>query len=137
MDIDLQGYIRQERSKRNKALRDELMAKDPHCHWCGCLLDNSPQAHIKNMPKGYFAPDNMATIEHLYDRLEIEKRYRDTNNRYKVLACYKCNHLRGRMRMKSLPKELLEKRKQLLLERKLNNDHTPRPIILLKAKAII
>lgn len=51
-------------------------------------------------------PDNLATIEHLRDRLHEGRREPPMNQeRRQVLACFKCNNLVGAERYKALPIE--------------------------------
>lgn len=129
--MDMEGYMRQEKRISNKRLRAKLMAIDPHCHWCHCkLIDNSPDFYRKSHPRGYRPPDNVATIEHLYDRFSREERYRDTGNKYKVLACYKCNTARGKIRVLKIGKDAIKKRIDALVERKKAGINVPRPIYL-------
>ena len=116
----------------NKQLRADLMEKDPRCHWCHIMLDNSPEAHRSWWGKGERPPDNAATIEHLFDKFDI-RRYKYHKNEFKVLACYKCNTTRGNLHCRSIPKEEMNKRKTVLLDRRQRGDTTPRALILLRA----
>lgn len=62
--------------------------QSPNCHWCG----------IKTrllFPTNGYLPDDCATVDHVihtYDRESPEQK------EHKVLACYGCNHDRGRQR---------------------------------------
>lgn len=66
---------------RYRALKLEMLATDPHCHWCKVEV-------IDYVPKEYeSAPHNMATVDHL-----VNRRYRKKGEVVeKVLACHKCN----------------------------------------------
>lgn len=125
--MDLEGYTREERSISRKDLRALLYAKNPNCHWCGVLTDNSPETH-RNRKKNEKFPDNSATIEHLFDRFHPEDRYRPTGHKYKVIACWKCNHDRAVKQLKNAPKEFVDRRRELGAQRKKNGIRTPRPI---------
>ena len=116
----------------HKQLRADMMKKDPLCHWCHIPLDDSPQAHKGHWLKGERPPDNAATIEHLFDKFDI-RRYKYHKNEFKVLACYKCNTTRGNLHCRSIPKEEMNKRKTVLLDRRQRGDTTPRALILLRA----
>lgn len=66
----------------------------PYCHWCTTKL-----IYYKlppTVPKGGL-PDNFATIDHLYDRFDKEKRAEAWKKKVpqRVLACNKCNLQRG------------------------------------------
>jgi hypothetical protein len=61
--------------KVNKARKEKLFAKDPHCYWC----------------KKAFPSIRQATIEHI---IPIVRGGLDNVNNL-TLACYRCNHERG------------------------------------------
>jgi hypothetical protein len=86
-------------------LRERLWHKDRRCHWCGRLTRLIvPGNHEK-------LPDDMATVDHLYSRLD-ENRHnlkrgiirKDKSGNIvlvrRVLACYSCNQRRGRVECK-------------------------------------
>jgi hypothetical protein len=68
--------------------RQTLLERDPHCYWCGCEVFEAPG------PKGP-TKNNHATIDHLYSRAD-GPRPSNTRNTL-VLACFKCNHERGKL----------------------------------------
>ena len=41
-------------------------------------------------------PDNMATIEHVYSRLNPQRYVYTPGEKRHILSCYKCNHTKGR-----------------------------------------
>jgi DNA-binding transcriptional regulator YhcF (GntR family) len=41
-------------------------------------------------------PDNMATIEHVYSRLNPQRYVFTQGEKRHILSCYKCNHEKGR-----------------------------------------
>lgn len=126
--IDLAAYVKYKRTFTLRALRLGMIARDPHCFWCGCFVREYNLPAIK---KGTFYPDNMATVEHLFDRFEPEKRYKVyPNHEDKVLACFKCNSARGKLKVKSLPKDYLDMRQRKAEERKELGLNTPRPLYL-------
>lgn len=79
-------------SKQRRKQRQKLWNENPHCYYCG-ILTVPPEIRTKEqVEKGYYF-DNMATLEHLFSRLN-PKRYE--KHKFKtvrhVLACYKCNN---------------------------------------------
>lgn len=101
------GFIRDKRI--------ELWKANPYCEKCGILTilpEDVPgvinlKTGVKQM---YDVPDNMATIQHRYDRWSGMKSLRDTPYaRALYLWCNKCNFLDG-----------VEREKQNLLIKKIN-----------------
>lgn len=123
-------YAEHNRKMPIKALRQQLLAKDPHCHWCGIQVR---ELNLGNLKKGQFAPDDMATIEHLYDRFEPEKRYQVYSNyEDKVLACFKCNTERSTNKHKSMTLKEKVERNRLGVLRKQQKSKLSRPIFFSK-----
>lgn len=86
----------------NRKRKEKLWNENRHCYWCGCetLLINDP--HIKT------PNPRMATLDHLRDRYDPSRWIPNTSNEIRtVLACYQCNHGRGREKTDSLSKEEL------------------------------
>lgn len=78
-------------------LREILMKKyDGKCFWCNREVKIYPDIFNRSLKKGEHYPDDSATIEHLNDGVRGFKP-QDPTGKYKVLACYKCNHERGLM----------------------------------------
>lgn len=75
--------------------RRNLMAADPHCHWCGIEVREYPQDNDYH--------DDRATIDHLNDLSAGRPRPPEGET---VLACNKCNSRRGRESMEAA-RELL------------------------------
>ena len=125
---------RDEKGKKisRKQFRANLMLKNPYCHWCKVLLDDSPEAHKKYWPNGEHPPNNAATVEHIFDKFDY-RRYLYHRDEFKVLDCRKCNLARSELHVKNMPRDVLEKRKKLLLERKERGDKTPRALLFLRA----
>lgn len=77
----------------NRKIRTELYKKNPFCYYCYCrtiLID------FRTIPKGTATPKKAATIEHLWDKFNVNR----TSNKIKysgplVIACSNCNHTRG------------------------------------------
>jgi len=67
--------------------RIKLFKKDNRCYWCNCLTE------LKT-PDDNKLKDNTATLEHLLTAKVIRK-YKSKKQQKIVLACYKCNQLRG------------------------------------------
>lgn len=90
------GYIREKRI--------QLWNRDPHCENCGILTilpetlpgKINPTSGVKQMRD---VPDNMATIQHRYDRFSGMKQLLDTKySRALYLWCNKCNFEDGARR---------------------------------------
>src|SRR3954468_1877679 len=85
------GIKREDYKSYNQYRRAKLMAKDPHCTWCGREVVYFP------IQPGQTIPGNFATIDHLYDRYN-PKRKEIGNGGFReytlVLACSDCNHWR-------------------------------------------
>ena len=89
--------------KKNR--RNNLMAKDPHCHWCGI------EVIYRKLTFGEKMPDNFATIDHLFSRLSPQRGQKQhPTQEITVLACNKCNFIRGKEEEKGLGKTELRKR---------------------------
>jgi hypothetical protein len=84
--------------------RARMWHKDPHCYWC------RKRTRLVNPENGVNPPD-MATIDHLYSRLDENRQKanhgiikRDYKGRQiivrHVLACFTCNQERGRLECK-------------------------------------
>lgn len=87
-----------------KRRRERLMQIDPHCHWCGI------EVIYYALPEGKQMPDNFATIDHLYSRLNEqrkEKTFAYGHEMTLVLACHKCNHERNVEEMQAVPIQML------------------------------
>jgi len=79
------------------------MAAGPHCRYCGTGL-----VHFNPGPrqrKGELLPDNFATIEHVYSRIQG----RPAQGKL-MLACKRCNEERGAAEQAALPLEELHRR---------------------------
>lgn len=117
---------------RKRVIR--LMEKDPHCHWCGIEVVYWYVQEWGNNGEGRM-PANFATLDHIYDRFEIEKRFEAWKNKDEsrhVLACNGCNQKRNDVKMKELSitaKSYLQIRQKLAQERKKRNDRSPRATI--------
>jgi hypothetical protein len=93
-------------SYHKNLLRQELMRRhDMICHWCGCTCIYFPMPVKGKQPK---QPDNYATIDHYYGRLD-PRRTAETKW-LTVLACHKCNQRRGQEDELKLPIEKLRER---------------------------
>lgn len=98
-----------------------------NCHNCKRECREYPELQNSLLKKGTTYPPDMATIEHLYDRLEPEKRYQIyPNNEDKVLACLECNHARAKKRLRALGRKEQTRRTLLGQERRVKGIKTPR-----------
>ncbi len=76
-------------SNRSRKLR--LFKRDPHCYYCGVEVREIV------VPRGKKIPDDMATVEHLYSKLDYRRHDpNDGKEERTVLACYKCNSEKGK-----------------------------------------
>ena len=103
--------------------------QDAHCYWCGI---ETVYWHVDRWPKkkhGEGIPYNFATIDHLYDKWQPEKRKASMKSKtpVTVLACNRCNKKRNNERTAGLPKWVLQTRNKLSIERQKLNNHEPRP----------
>lgn len=86
-------------STPNGNRRRNLWKADPHCHWCG--IETVSLTHEET--KGKLPPLNMATLDHLHSRLDPARLEAVKPGECRtVLACWKCNHERGREEQKRL-----------------------------------
>lgn len=81
-----------------------LYARDPHCHWCHKFTV------LYTLRRHEKAPDDMATLDHLYSRLNPERKPNLCGEERTVLACWGCNFERGKDEYAQLSIE--EKRKR-------------------------
>lgn len=71
------------------AIRRDLYAKDPRCHWCGITT-------LKCTPSTVTHPD-VATLDHVKSRWQCEKWEDYISPANHVLSCLECNQLRDRI----------------------------------------
>lgn len=87
-----------------KRQREQMWRRNPRCYWCG------RHTRLLNINGGLQPPD-MATIDHLFSRINEDRRNHSagiwkvshSGNPYvvrRVLACYACNSERGRRETK-------------------------------------
>lgn len=75
----------------NKSRKIRLFHRNPRCYYCGVIV------RIVNVPKGKRIPDDMATLEHLYSRLDYRRHDKnDGKTERTVLSCHKCNQERAK-----------------------------------------
>lgn len=82
------------RGKRHlQRRRNRLFKEHPFCYWCGVGVI------LVSGPKIKFYPNNTATIDHIYGKLDPRRNF-DSRGRRKnpssVLSCLRCNQNRGR-----------------------------------------
>ena len=100
------------------------MQQDPHCYWCKVEV---VYYKLSEVPKKGL-PANFATIDHLFDKWEGDKR-REAWKQMRsqtVLACHSCNHRRNEERMKEISVSAQIVRNQLAVERKKLGSTQPR-----------
>ena len=78
------------KSKKSSIQRTKLWKENPHCYYCG-ILTVPPELRTETQKKNHFNFSNMATLEHLYSRLNPKRQEKYSKARRHVLACYKCN----------------------------------------------
>ena len=93
------------KNNRLQKRRNRLFGKSPYCFWCGRKLihPNIVKRHQTN-------PPNMATIDHLKDRLDPDRKINSFDIPRTVLSCLECNNKRGQERVNNLSKEELWQR---------------------------
>jgi hypothetical protein len=127
----LAQYAYYERKNKNSILRQRFFAKDPHCHWCHIEVFLYPEIANRNLRKNEAYPNDMATVDHLYDRFSPEERYKIyKNGENKVLACNKCNQSRNTRRIRQFSEQYHNRRREIMQERRIKKDRTPRIFIL-------
>ncbi len=78
--------------------------QDGKCHWCKCEME------LTLRPKrGQVCQPNLATFEHLDDRLSPE-RGKHPGERRVVLACWECNNQRAYVTQRMTPIEEIRRR---------------------------
>ncbi len=82
-------------SKYFSKRRRYLIAKDPHCFWCGRLVKEYPL--IKRHQK---IPNDSATIDHLASRFSGKRKEVHFKEKTLVLACRVCNNERQKLECK-------------------------------------
>ena len=87
--------------KRREKLWTEVEGK---CYWCG--VDTVMPERGKHNAKPF---DNLATVDHLRSRLHnnLRQEPNDSNEERTVLACWKCNNIRGVLDQKSTQKIII------------------------------
>lgn len=79
------------RKKRRTRFFNE---QDGKCWWCQC--DMVHWDDYTNIPKyKHIVPQNGATIDHIRDRFDPTRRHIGIGRRWRI-ACYECNHRRGK-----------------------------------------
>ncbi len=90
-------------TKTLRKRRDSLFKQHPYCHWCKCKL-----SHPRLIKHKQTQPDNMATIDHLRNRLDFNRTEPNIENQSRtVLSCKGCNEERGKESVESLSEEEL------------------------------
>lgn len=75
------------RKKSRMRRKRNLMARDPHCYWCGC------EVFLYRIQPKMRVPDNAATIDHLFSRVIGPRK--NLHQEVTVLSCKKCNEERS------------------------------------------
>ena len=92
-------------TERRRKRRTAMWNENPYCCYCGCLTvlpeTLSEEYIVDGKPIQPF-PDNTATTEHKYSRLNPLRR----NIGVLLLSCYKCNQERGKSEFEKLPQEI-------------------------------
>lgn len=102
------------------------MKENPHCHWCG------KEVRYYVIPIYEKTPHDFATIDHIYTKLEFDKRLAAAKandpNRH-VLACASCNSSRNHDQVRSYNKNAWRIRQELGKQRAKLHSKQPRPQI--------
>ena len=75
---------------------------NPYCEYCGCKMKLLFKEDKDKLPKGLRNPDNEATFEHLYSRLNPKRKEYTPEIKRILLVCRKCNHKFGAEEYKKL-----------------------------------
>lgn len=129
MEDQIKKYLEHTQKKRRdyKSFREKKIGENPFCHYCKEKMKLYDGYLMRNLKKGERFPDDMATVEHLFDRFDMENRYKIyENDEDKVLACYKCNSERARERTKKIPRSLMTERARLAKAYKKTNPGKPK-----------
>jgi hypothetical protein len=78
------------RSGTRAKRRENLWRKDPHCIYCRKIT-------VLISQNGGCLPDNAATLEHLFNRLNPARKNPKNGETRTALACSKCNWEMGQM----------------------------------------
>lgn len=89
-------------------IRKKLWKHEPHCKYCGQLTRLPENLGFKKGKKVKY-PDDMATLDHVYSRLN-PKREEGYNKYIFNLSCNLCNNYREKIESDNLSKEELWKR---------------------------
>ena len=95
-------------AEKKKRKREKLFKEQGgRCHWCDEPMQLGPYPSKAEGP----LPDDLATFEHLDDRLSSERGAYNRDNVIRVvLACSACNHKRGKESYATLTLQDLWKR---------------------------
>lgn len=99
-------------SKTNREKVIKLHGKNPHCCYCGCLTILVPEGYAATRKPLW---DNHATLEHLTNRLHVER----GATRRTALACNACNNKKGIEVYLSTPPEVHEANARMVTARRL------------------
>jgi hypothetical protein len=80
----------------NLVVRNQLLEKDPHCHWCRVRV------WINITERGERVPDDHATIDHIKSRWVAESTEEYVAMSNLVLACTACNSRRNLEELRSV-----------------------------------
>lgn len=127
---ELKAYSLHERRISHNDLVKKFLAEDPHCCYCGIEVKEYPELRARDLKRKERYPDDMATIEHVYDKFDLRRYQIYHNFENKKLACFKCNHTKGQDKVSSLPRSYLNKRDALAKQRVKHG--IPRPILFQK-----
>lgn len=110
-------------------LREHLMEKfNSKCFWCEKTVKIYPEIFGRDLKKGEHMPNDAATIEHMMDGVSGYKEP-DPDGKYKVLACYYCNHMRSRQLSKVIAQKSAWLVKQAVQEAKAERDREMQEVI--------
>ena len=114
----------------NRKVRQFLFKKDPHCIYCGIETKEYEEWYVSQQ-KGFKIPDDLATLEHLYDKLDPKKRYEIyPDHSDKAIACHRCNQRRGKERVNAIPERERLLRYGVDKQYKEEGGRRPRPVIM-------
>lgn len=123
----MEEYNRSRMKMPKASVRELLAERSRECYYCHIQTKAYPEIQNRKLKKGEFFPDDMTTLEHLYDRFDERRYLVYPNYEDKVIACWNCNRKRAVERMKTLPKSFRKERDEKAKKREKG---TPRAFVL-------
>lgn len=97
-------------ARRNQVIN--FWKRDNRCHWCKCTTVLILRPHDMNKGVDKILPHpREATIDHLRSRFHPDRHEPNPALEYRrVLACWKCNNMRGIEEQRAIPIDIIRKK---------------------------